>query len=80
MSTVQERLERVRAWHQTQTRVTAFKFRGTDIVRVEGVINQEPRPNSGLWGYAGDSIAVVINGEFWPSANVSEKESSEYAT
>lgn len=42
-------------------------------LQTTGKIEEMPEAFSGVWGYEGDSIAVKINGDWWPSSRVREK-------
>ncbi len=65
-----EKLARVVRLFEDGKTVSASKFIGPNTVTTSGTIEERPKAASGIWGYGGDSIAVKINGEYWPSGNV----------
>lgn len=63
----EQKLANVQRWFDEQVTVIAEDYRGNQVV---GKIEQRPESGSGLWGYGGDSIAVHVNGDTWPSSRV----------
>lgn len=61
------KLANVQRWFDEKVTVVAEDYRGNTTV---GKIDARPESGSGLWGYEGDSIAVSVNGQTWPSSRV----------
>jgi len=58
-----------------KTSVEAYEMKrggySWEYTKTEGVIE---RVCDGIWGYGGDAVAVVINGEYYPSSQVRAKQ------
>ena len=68
------RLKKLEKLYFGKVLVEAFKWNNSlkEYVVTKGLIEEEPRGFSGVWGYGGDIVAVKINGDFWPSSCVRE--------
>lgn len=68
-----EKLAICNQWFENKTVLTATRnYRGTPLTRT-GWISERPRECSGVWGYEGDSIAIYIDGQPFPSSLVIEQ-------
>ncbi len=66
-----ERLVELKKIYENGMVVSAWKYTtGLSVKRATGKIEEEPELCSGIWGHGGDSIAVKINNEYYPSGNV----------
>jgi|WetSurMetagenome_2_1015567.scaffolds.fasta_scaffold142667_1 hypothetical protein len=67
------RIVEMRKLYKTHTFVEAYTNAGgsgKSVSYVRGYIDEEPEECSGVWGYEGDSIAIRIMGNYYPSTNV----------
>ena len=66
-----QRLEICTWLHENVETVKAGKIAwGKIIDRTEGVMTEKPRECSGVWGYEGDSIAIRVNHQPYPSTAI----------
>jgi hypothetical protein len=65
-----EKLAICKELYKKQTTVSGFKGIPGGYAVETGLITEEPKEFSGLWGYGGDSVAIYINGKALPSWTV----------
>ena len=69
------RIMEMRRLYETRVLVEAYEECGgfsRSVSYIRGYIKEKPEMASGVWGYGGDSIAIKISENYYPSGNVRE--------